>query len=172
MITHAELNGLRELANQRAHAMSSERLMILAAELSLLERCMEHSGATGGEIAAAKFRHAASNEAGAWAFDFVRPLVRLGLAELGGSALGTVPASVLIPLLIDGEAAARREAVEARRRLVVLADFVARTRGTFVLPEAVAQIVDNHGSARIGTDGNHEGTRRDTNCGGVGHAKG
>jgi len=99
MTTTVELERLRELAADRTSALATPRLLELAAELSLLERCMEARGETPMVIAEAKFRHAATNEAGAWSFDFVRRLVRLGLVGLGEPAMERVPRHVLVPIL-------------------------------------------------------------------------
>lgn len=152
MITAAELEGLRELAAQRSASMATPRLLELAAELSLLERCMEHDGASKMEIAAAKYRHAAANEAGAWDFDFVRRLVRMGLPSLGISAMSRIPSHALLAVLMPSAdklspkaeatvTALVHERDEARREVRVLAEYIADTGHSFRLPEHVAQIV-------------------------------
>jgi hypothetical protein len=148
MSTHKDLNGLRELAAQRSASMATPRLLELAAELSLLEQCMEFNGALNREIAEAKFRHAATNEAGAWDFAFVRRLMAMGLCQLGMSAMTRIPAHVLIPVL-SGPDTTRRAALEsvvcerdeARKKLEVLAHYIADQGNPFRVPDHVAEIV-------------------------------
>lgn len=98
-LSRIELDRLKEMASQKVEAMAFERRRELAAELSLLERLMDGLKLSTLEIAEAKYRHAASDEAGAWSFAFVQRLVNLGLPDLGAVAMARVPAKVLLPIL-------------------------------------------------------------------------